>query len=578
MAGKDSKKKGTKAEAPADAGGGDVKLMTAKKAAKKLLKKLGRKATDAEVSAFVAKINKKRSKKRKEDGDEKATKGAGPPKKKAKKDKKKGQPSADSAQAAQAIQAVQAAKVSSGGGGGGEVQFNFYTESGDVKCMPKSVVKHFRTENGVTITDSGQTENYNPILEFKHAGMPADIVKAACSTFDKPSPIQAQCWPIVLSGTDCIGIAETGSGKTLAFGLPGIVHVRARGRAKAKTPFMLVIAPTRELAVQTFVFCEKTGKLCEPEVKAVCVYGGVSKHTQVGPLSKGVHIVVATPGRLIDLMEQGAINLAEVSFLVLDEADRMLDMGFEREIKMVMSKSRPDRQTLMFSATWPMEVQDIGRSYMRTPVRVDIGEKDRLTANHKVKQIVEVMENHQKDARLVQLLEKYHKGQKERMLVFCLYKKETQRVETMLQRKGYAAQCINGDLNQDKRTQVLEDFKAGKLKCMVATDVAARGLDVKELGFVINYTFPLTIEDYVHRIGRTGRAGASGLAHTFFTKEDKAHAGALGNILREAGVEVPPALMNFGQGTKRKKHAQYGELTATQEALKGVKATRGTFD
>ena len=266
---------------------------------------------------------------------------------------------------------------------------------------------------------------------------------------------------------------------------------------------------------------------------------------QVGPLSKGVHIVVATPGRLIDLMEQGAINLAEVSFLVLDEADRMLDMGFEREIKMVMSKSRPDRQTLMFSATWPMEVQDIGRSYMRTPVRVDIGEKDRLTANHKVKQIVEVMENHQKDARLVQLLEKYHKGQKERMLVFCLYKKETQRVETMLQRKGYAAQCINGDLNQDKRTQVLEDFKAGKLKCMVATDVAARGLDVKELGFVINYTFPLTIEDYVHRIGRTGRAGASGLAHTFFTKEDKAHAGALGNILREAGVEVRPAL--FGR-------------------------------
>lgn len=211
--------------------------------------------------------------------------------------------------------------------------------------------------------------------------------------------------------------------------------------------------------MQTAIFCENTGKLCRPEIKAVCVYGGVSKQAQVGPLTKGVHIVVATPGRLIDLMEQKAVDLSEISFLVLDEADRMLDMGFEREIKMVMSASRKDRQTLMFSATWPMEVQDIGRSYMKSPVRVDIGEKDRLTANHKVTQIVEVMDNQDKDARLVQLLQKYHKDRSERMLVFCLYKKETQRVETMLQRKGYDARCINGDLSQDKRTEVLEDVR-----------------------------------------------------------------------------------------------------------------------
>lgn len=306
-------------------------------------------------------------------------------------------------------------------------------------------------------------------MDFDHCGMPADLVKAACGTFEKPSPIQAQCWPIVLSGRDTIGIAETGSGKTVAFGLPGMVHVRARGPVARSKPFMLVIAPTRELAVQTADFCEATGKRCSPPMRAVCIYGGVPKHTQLAALNAGVHIVIATPGRLIDLMEQGAIKLDQVSFLVLDEADRMLDMGFEKEIKKVMASSRQDRQTLMFSATWPREVQDIGKGYMQNPIRVNVGEKDRLTSNHRVEQNVEVIEPGDKDARLLQLLEKYHKGQKERMLIFGLYKKETERVATMLQRKGYDAKAINGDLSQDRRTQVLEDFKSGKLKCMVAT-------------------------------------------------------------------------------------------------------------
>lgn len=219
---------------------------------------------------------------------------------------------------------------------------------------------------------------------------------------------------------------------------------------------------------------------------------------------------------------------------------------------------------------------------MKSPIRVNVGEPDRLVSNHRVKQIVEVLEPEQgvKEARLLQILEKYHKGQKERLLIFALYKKEAARLETFLQRKGYAScRAIHGDLSQEKRTSVLEDFKSGKLKMMVATDVAARGLDVKELNYVINMTFPLTIEDYVHRIGRTGRAGATGTAHTFFTKHDKAHAGSLGNILREASMPVPEALMNFGQGTKRKKHGVHGmTLSASQEEMVGMKATRITFD
>jgi len=560
---KKKSKSSAKEEVVAAAASDGAAPMSEKKATKKLTKKLGRAPDAGEVQAYIAKMAKKEKKRKQEEGA-----GAGgaadegenaPMKKKAKKD------------------APVAPKPPPSDGG---LQKDFYVEHSTVTKMPQKDIDTFRDASEITISGTaGDISRTNPIMDFDHCGMPADLVKAACGTFEKPSPIQAQCWPIVLSGRDTIGIAETGSGKTVAFGLPGMVHVRARGPVARSKPFMLVIAPTRELAVQTADFCEATGKRCSPPMRAVCIYGGVPKHTQLAALNAGVHIVIATPGRLIDLMEQGAIKLDQVSFLVLDEADRMLDMGFEKEIKKVMASSRQDRQTLMFSATWPREVQDIGKGYMQNPIRVNVGEKDRLTSNHRVEQNVEVIEPGDKDARLLQLLEKYHKGQKERMLIFGLYKKETERVATMLQRKGYDAKAINGDLSQDRRTQVLEDFKSGKLKCMVATDVAARGLDVKDLNYVINYTFPLTIEDYVHRIGRTGRAGATGISCTFFTKVDKAHAGSLGNILREAGIEVPAALMNFGQGTKAKKHGTYGTtLTATQEAMLGKKATRITFD
>lgn len=220
---------------------------------------------------------------------------------------------------------------------------------------------------------------------------------------------------------------------------------------------------------------------------------------------------------------------------------------------------------------------------MRDPLRVTVGVVDRLVSNHAVKQVVEVLEPHEKDARLLQVLREFHRGKGagpkgESVLVFALYKKEAARLERALQSKGFDASAIHGDLSQDRRTQILDNFRAGTLKIMIATDVAARGLDVPFLKFVINYTFPLTVESYVHRVGRTGRAGATGTAHTFFTQQEKGLAGGLGNVLREAGMPVPEKLMNFGQGTKRKKHAVYGELTATQEAMAGKKATRITFD
>ena len=310
---KKEKKKSEKSEkVPAAA----AEPMSEKKATKKLAKKLGRAPDAAEVRAYIAKMAKKELKRKAAAGDEE------PQAKKAKKEKK---------------EAPAAAAAARSAGGSGGLQKDFYVEHSAVTKTAQADIDAFRDESEITISGTGgDISRTNPILDFAHCGMPEDLVKAACGSFEKPSPIQAQCWPIVLSGKDTIGIAKTGSGKTVAFGLPGMMHVRARGPVARSKPFMLVIAPTRELAVQTADFCTATGKRCSPQMRAVCIYGGVPKHTQLAALNAGVHIVVATPGRLIDLMEQGAVDLSEVSFLVLDEADRMLDMGFEKEIRKVM--------------------------------------------------------------------------------------------------------------------------------------------------------------------------------------------------------------------------------------------------
>eukprot|EP00040_Diaphanoeca_grandis_P036096 m.228919 g.228919 ORF g.228919 m.228919 type:complete len:550 (+) comp33548_c9_seq1:156-1805(+) len=504
-----------------------------KKCKKKLKKQLGRKPTEDEISTLVAKKLKKIRASSKQDG-----------------------------KAGKAAQATDTTKAS------------IPTSSGAM--MNSGEAAKYRDSVGLTVT--GTAKNYIPCVKFEQSGIPKDLL-GLCKGFDTPTPIQAQCWPIILTGADCIGIAKTGSGKTIAFGLPGIMHVRKSApKAVPHKPVMLVIAPTRELAVQTFDVCVDAGKLCSPSIESICVYGGVPKGPQVSAMRRGVHVVIATPGRLFDLMNQGEIELPNVTYIVLDEADRMLDLGFEKEIKHFMASCAPVKQCLMFSATWPVEVQTIGGSYMKNPVRVTVGVEDRLVSNHSVSQTVEVMENYQKDERVLQLLKQYAKGGQERVLIFALYKKEAARLEVMLRQKGYDATAIHGDLNQDKRTQVLDNFKSGHCKIMIATDVAARGLDVPELNYVINYTFPLTVEDYVHRIGRTGRAGKLGTSYTFFTQLDKGLAGALGNILREAKAKVPEALLNFGQGTKRKKHSLYGDLSATQEALMGQKATKIRFD
>lgn len=301
------------------------------------------------------------------------------------------------------------------------------------------------------------------------------------------------------------------------------------------------------------------------EINSVCIYGGASKDEQKALLRKGPRIVVGTPGRILDLANEGALKLGSVSWLVLDEADRMLDKGFENDIREIIAKTLPTpasplapvrrqgadyapthRTTCMFSATWPLSVRRLASDFMHAAVRITVGSEE-LTANSRVEQAVLVLTNpRDKEALLPKTLRQHGFGKanakggaaRDKCLVFALYKKEAVRLEQALQRQGFEVRCIQGDMSQDRRTKALDDFKTGRAEILVATDVAARGLDIPKVELVLNNTMGLTIEDYIHRIGRTGRAGRTGKSVTFFTEEDKAHAGELMRILRESNQKV----------------------------------------
>ncbi|KAI3684192.1 hypothetical protein L6452_33412 [Arctium lappa] len=419
---------------------------------------------------------------------------------------------------------------------------NFYVESPAVAKMSESEVEEYRTRREITVEGRDVPK---PVKTFADARFPdyvmQEIVKAG---FTEPTAIQSQGWPMALKGRDLIGIAETGSGKTLAYLLPAIVHVNAQPiLSPGDGPIVLVLAPTRELAVQIQQEATKFG--ASSKIKNTCIYGGVPKGPQVRDLQKGVEIVIATPGRLIDMLESHHTNLRRVTYLVLDEADRMLDMGFEPQMKKIVSQIRPDRQTLYWSATWPKEVELLARQFLYNPYKVVIGSQD-LKANHSIHQHVDIVTENQKYNKLVKLLDDIMDGS--RILIFMDTKKGCDQITRQLRMDGWPALSIHGDKSQAERDWVLSEFKAGKSPIMTATDVAARGLDVKDVKYVINYDFPGSLEDYVHRIGRTGRAGAKGTAYTFFTAANARFAKELIAILQEAGQKVNPDLAAMGRG------------------------------
>lgn len=379
-----------------------------------------------------------------------------------------------------------------------------YQQTAALTAVPQSDIDTFLTTNHITITPPS-TATQRPILKFTHLPSTPLLAKSPFGTFTNPTPIQAASWPFSLAGRDVIGIAETGSGKTYAFSLPCVEALAALppkpvsrdGTARARA---VIVSPTRELAMQTHSAIATLAQLVG--LSAVCIYGGASKDEQRALLRRngGADIVVATPGRLKDFLQEGCVSLDQAVFCVLDEADRMLDKGFEEDIKLIIGGCAPKekRQTLMFTATWPSEVRGLAEGFMKDPVKVIIS-KDRaagdngaveLQANSRIAQTVEVVDPRGKERRLLEILKDAQRGaaRNDRILVFCLYKKETVRVEQFLTQRGIQVGAIHGDLRQEQRTRSLEAFKDGSVSVLLATDVAARGLDIPEVKLVVNLT------------------------------------------------------------------------------------------
>ncbi|KAJ9126830.1 ATP-dependent RNA helicase dbp2 [Naganishia onofrii] len=410
---------------------------------------------------------------------------------------------------------------------------NFYVEDERVSRRSEEEIAAFRAAKEMKIQG---TNVPRPITSFDEAGFPDYIMSEIhASGFTQPSAIQCQAWPMALSGRDLVAISETGSGKTISFALPAMVHINAQPLlAPGDGPIVLVLAPTRELAVQTQAECTKFGK--SSRIRNTAVYGGVPKGQQIRDLQRGAEIVVATPGRLIDMLESGKTNLKRVTYLVMDEADRMLDMGFEPQIRKIVSQIRPDRQTLLFSATWPKEVQRLAMDFLQDFIQVNIGSMD-LTANHNVKQVIEVCTDFEKRNKLVKHLDQISQ-ENGKVLIFVGTKRVADDLTKFLRQDGWPALAIHGDKAQQERDWVLAEFKSGRSPIMLATDVASRGLDVKDIKYVINYDFPNNCEDYIHRIGRTGRAGNTGVSYTYFTAENSKQARELVGILRESKADM----------------------------------------
>lgn len=366
--------------------------------------------------------------------------------------------------------------------------------------------------------------------------------------FAEPTAIQSQGWPVVLSGRDLVGIAQTGSGKTLAYMLPAVVHINNQPRPqRGEGPIALILAPTRELAQQIQKVAHEFGSTTM--VRNTCIFGGSPKGPQARDLERGVEIVIATPGRLIDFLEKGTTNLAKCTYLVLDEADRMLDMGFEPQIRKIIQQIRPDRQVLMWSATWPKQVQALAEEFLVDYIQVNIGGLS-LAANHNIKQIIEVCEEQEKEEKLCNLLKEIGSDACNKIIVFVETKKKVDDITKCVRREGYAAISIHGDKSQPERDYVLSEFRNGKSSILVATDVAARGLDVEDVKYVINFDYPNSSEDYVHRIGRTGRCQQAGTAYAFFTPNNQRQAKDLIAVLEEAGQVVPPQLQELAQNSR----------------------------
>ncbi|KAI2467701.1 P-loop containing nucleoside triphosphate hydrolase protein [Annulohypoxylon bovei var. microspora] len=422
------------------------------------------------------------------------------------------------------------------------VRKNFWVEPAELAEMTEAELADLRVElDGIKVSGKDVPK---PVQKWSQCALSRKTLDIVDSLgYEKPTPIQMQAFPAIMSGRDVIGVAKTGSGKTLAFLLPMFRHIKdQRSIRENEGPISLIMTPTRELATQIHRDCKPFLK--SMNLRAVCAYGGAPIKDHIAELKRGAEIVVCTPGRMIDLLaaNQGRVtNLKRVSYVVLDEADRMFDMGFEPQVMKIFANMRPDRQTILFSATMPRIMDALAKKVLNSPVEITVG--GRSVVAPEITQVVEIREENSKFVRLLELLgELYDKDEDARTLVFVERQEKADDLLKELMRKGYPCMSIHGGKDQIDRDSTIEDFKHGVIPILIATSVAARGLDVKQLKLVVNYDAPNHLEDYVHRAGRTGRAGNKGTAVTFVTGDQENCAPGIVKALEQSGQSIPPQL------------------------------------
>lgn len=409
------------------------------------------------------------------------------------------------------------------------------------------------SSTGVTINDqevkvqdpSGRVmSDYQRFSTFDAAPFPSSIQdELKRAGFPAPSQIQQYCWPLATQNRDVIGVAATGSGKTISFLLPAFSYI-LNERVSPGDPLLCVIAPTRELAIQIQEESDKFGR--SSGIRTVCCYGGAPKGPQASEIRSGVQGVIGTPGRINDFLEAGQLNLDRVCKLVLDEADRMLDMGFEPQIRKILAKIPRNRHTMFFTATWPPSVRRLASEFLNGAYTVTIGNRDELKGNQDITQIIWTCRGSEKNTVLMQVLRTTGVADQgnstAKGLVFCSTKRMCDQLAQQLERNRVPCSAIHGDKGQRDREAALNGLKEGRLKLLVATDVAARGLDIKGVTLVVNYDPPSQSEDYVHRIGRTGRAGQKGQAVALISERDTHALRGIIQVMKRTNQAVPPEL------------------------------------
>jgi len=401
-------------------------------------------------------------------------------------------------------------------------------------------------------------------MKFADLGLSDELLQSVIAAgYDTPTPIQAQAIPSVLMMRDLIGIAQTGTGKTASFVLP-MIDILAHGRRRALMPRSLILEPTRELAAQVAENFEKYGK--NHDLKMALLIGGVQMGDQVKALSEGVDVLIATPGRLMDLFERGKVLLTGCDLFVIDEADRMLDMGFIPDIENICTKLPATRQTLLFSATMPPPIKKLSDRFLSNPKYIEVARP--ATANVNIAQHKVAVDQRKKREMLRHLL---RTDEVKNAIVFCNRKTTVRELNKSLKQHGFSSGEIHGDMEQPARIAELERFKAGDINILCASDVAARGLDIKGVSHIFNFDTPWHPDDYVHRIGRTGRAGATGRAFTFVTREDEE---ALANIEKLTGMTIPEFKVEAESKPEASRRAEQSEAKREPKAEREVPETK----